>query len=324
MTNMREIAQKAGVGIGTVSRALSGNGYVDEEKKAYIQQIAGEMGYKLENTRKTKGNKAGIVGVILPDVSQPFFGKFLKYTESALLSLGYRTLIINAMNGHGKVTEAIELVENHVIDGIILNAEVTKDEISHLKKIPCVSFECELSKEIPLVASDHVRGGQIAAKILFSCGCKDVVILGGKAETPVYARYRIEECRKMLRKRGVHVTVIEQSGVQTSYHKMGEMINELMNTNQKMDGIFTEDIEAYYCLSQAKKRGIMVPRDLKIVGYDGNDITKMITPQITTIAQSAPLLAKKSAEIIQKRIAGQKTDYLNLVPVRVLRGGTTD
>lgn len=324
MASIREIADKAGVGIGTVSRALSGNGYINEEKKELIQQIAKELGYNPEDKRKRKDHRSGIVGVILPDTSQPFFGNFLKYVEAALLSLGYRTVIINSMGVQGKVTEAIELIENHVLDGLIVNAEVSKSEVKRMSKVPCVSFECELGNAIPLVASDHVRGGRLAAKILFRCGCKDVVILSTKAKTPVYARYRIEECRRLLKKQGIHVTIVECVGNQNSYQKMGEMINDFMNTYQKMDGIFTEDIEAYYCLSQAKKRGIIVPRDLKIVGYDGNEITKMISPQITTIEQNVPLLAKKSAEILQKCIEGQKTDRLNLVPVRALKGGTTE
>lgn len=324
MANIREIAEKAGVGIGTVSRALSGNGYVNEEKKEYIKQIAKELGYHPKEKRRKQDNRSGVVGVILPDISQPFFGSFLKYAEAALLNRGYRTMIINSMGISGKVTEVIELVEQQVLDGIIVNADVTKEEMERLKQIPCVSFECELSKEIPLVASDHVKGGQLAAKILFRCGCKDVVILGAKARTPVYARHRIEECAKLLKKRGVHVTVVESVGHQTSYPKIGEMIQDFMNMYQEMDGIFTDDIAAYYCLAQAKKRGIVVPRDLKIVGYDGNEVTKMISPQITTIVQSVPQLAQKCVDILQKSMEGQENDALNLVPVHAIKGGTTE
>lgn len=322
MATIREIAQLAGVGIGTVSRALSGNGYVDAKKKAHILKIANDLHYKPEKKKKDK--KTGFVGVILPDVSLPFFGSFLRWVEKALLEQGYRTVVINSVGVHGRVEEAIEMVEQHLLDGIIVNADVTEEEIARLRKIPVVSFECELGSGIPLVTSDHVKGGKIAAKLLFDCGCKNVVILSAKANTPVYARHRIEECARLLKKKGVHVSIVESIGAQTSLNKVGEMINDFMNGHMDMDGIFTEDVEAYWCLAQAKKRGIIVPRDFKIVGYDGNDITKMISPQITTIVQNVPELAKTCSEILSRKIEGMDTEALNLIPVKLLRGGTTE
>lgn len=321
---IREIARIAGVGVGTVSRALNGNGYVDAEKKKHILEVAEKYDYNLPKKRQKIVKHSGMVGVIIPDVSLPFFGKFLQQTEKELLAKGYRTVVINSMGIHGRVMEAIEMVKQHALDGLIINADVTSAEIELLKQIPVVSFECELGDSIPLVTSDHVKGGKIAAKILFQCGCKNVVILSAKANTPVYARHRIEVCQRLLKKNGVHVSIVESVGEQTSSYKVGEMINEFMNSHTNMDGIFTEDMEAYWCLAQAKKRGIVVPRDFKIVGYDGNDITKMISPQVTTIIQNVSQLAGTCVEVLHKRIQGQKTESLYLIPVKLSRGGTTE
>ena len=76
---------------------------------------------------------------------------------------------------------------------------------------------------------------------------------------------------EIIEKKGVKVTIVEHEGGSEEFHVMEEKINEYLNTHSEVDGIFTEDVEAYFCLVQAKKRGISIPRDLKIVGYDGNE-----------------------------------------------------
>lgn len=326
MVTIKDVAKAAGAGTGTVSRALSGNGYVAPEKKDHILKIAEQLKYDPSVLLKRKSNKkvkSGFVGVVLPNSSQPFFGSFLWHTEKALQMHGYRTVIINSKENE-QISEAIELVEKQMLDGLIINADVDSCDIERLRRIPVVSFESELGTGIPLVASDHVKGGQLAAKLLFRCGCKNIVILSVKSNTPVYARHRITECIQLLKKRGIKVTLIENTEEQVTFQMVEEMFNEFMNTRVKIDGIFTEDLEAYFCLVQAKKRGIVVPRDLKIVGYDGNDITRLVSPQVTTIAQNTKKLAETCVDVLNKRMEELDTEARYLVPVKIQTGGTTE
>ena len=114
MATMRDVAKAAGVGVGTVSRALSGNGYVEEKKKEHIKKIARELSYDPRAMLKSKNSgreKSGMVGVLLPDSSQPFFGSFLWHAERALQKRGYRTVIMNTGGTSRKVSEAISMVE---------------------------------------------------------------------------------------------------------------------------------------------------------------------------------------------------------------------
>lgn len=324
MATIKDVAKAAGVGTGTVSRALSGKGYVAPEKKEHIIKIAEQLNYDPSVLLKKKKTKSGLIGVVLPDSSQPFFGSFLWHVEKALEMYDYRTVIINVGGMPEKIPDAIDLVDQHMLDGLIINADVTKRDIERLRDIPAVSFECEMGEGIPLVASDHIKGGELAAKLLVRCGCKNVAILSIKASTPVYARHRITECQRFLKKRGVKVTLIEHEGAPVGIHVMEELINEYMNTHPDVDGIFTEDLEAYFCLVQAKKRGVLVPRDLKIVGYDGNEITRLVSPQVTTIAQNTKKLAEICVDVLNKRIEGLDTERRYLVPVKIRMGGTTE
>lgn len=245
------------------------------------------------------------------------------HVEKALEMHEYRTVIINVGGSSKKISDAIDLVDKHMLDGLIINADVDKSDIERLRLIPAVSFECEMGEGIPLVASDHIKGGELAAKLLFRCGCKNVAILSIKATAPVYARRRITECHRLLKKKGVKVTIVEHEGGSEEFHVMEEKINEYLNTHSEVDGIFTEDVEAYFCLVQAKKRGISIPRDLKIVGYDGNEITRLVSPQVTTIAQNTKKLAETCVDVLNKRISGLDTEDRYFVPVKIRIGGTT-
>ena len=185
MATIKDVAKAAGVGTGTVSRALSGKGYVDSEKKKQIIKIAEQLEYDPSALLKRKNNKkvkSGLIGVVLPNSSQPFFGSFLWHVEKALEMHEYRTVIINVGGSSKKISDAIDLVDKHMLDGLIINADVDKSDIERLRLIPAVSFECEMGEGIPLVASDHIKGGELAAKLLFRCGCKNVAILSIKAK----------------------------------------------------------------------------------------------------------------------------------------------
>lgn len=203
MATIKDVAKAAGVGTGTVSRALSGKGYVDSEKKKQIIKIAEQLEYDPSALLKRKNNKkvkSGLIGVVLPNSSQPFFGSFLWHVEKALEMHEYRTVIINVGGSSKKISDAIDLVDKHMLDGLIINADVDKSDIERLRLIPAVRFECEMGEGIPLVASDHIKGGELAAKLLFRCGCKNVAILSIKATAPVYARRRITECQRLKKK----------------------------------------------------------------------------------------------------------------------------
>ena len=325
MASIREVAKKAGVGISTVSRALNNTGYVEESKKEMIKKVAAEMGYQPEKKRKIKVQQedSRLIGVILPDLSFPFYGTFLKFVEIELYNLGYRTMVCNVIGIRDRVAKMIDLAESGFLDGLIINADVTNEEVKRMRKLPVVSFERMLGNGIPVVASDHEKGGQTAAKVLWSSGCKNVLIFGFKYETRTHAEVRMEECRKTLESLGVHATVVQIAAVMLSYSYTEEIISQYLDIYTAIDGVFASDVEAYCFLVQAKKRGISIPRGLKIVGYDGNELTRMISPKITTIAQDAPGLARTCVQVLTKKIKKEDTLDQYFIPIKYLEGETT-
>lgn len=324
MATIRDVAKKANVGIGTVSRALSGTGYVAADKKETIFAAAAELSYEVpkKSVPKTFFSEH-VIGVIVPDVSMPFYGTFVKYVDIELANLGYKTMIYNSLGIQGRVSDAIDLAEKGILKGLIINADVTDEELKRLEKLPVVSFERLLGKNIPLIASEHKEGGRKAGEILYRNRCMNVLIITAKHLTRVYGDCRIDECRQVLKEKGVKVTVVEYPVSNVTIHIVEQIVKQYMDIYHDVDGIFSEDVVAYACLQNAKRLKIDVPRNLKIVGYDGNDLLKLSQPKVTTIRQDVGQIASTCIAVLRDRIAGNRVEKEYFVPVMVEKGGTT-
>jgi len=321
MATVRDIAAAAGVSVGTASRALTGNGYVSEDTRKLVLETAKQLGYtQREHRRPAASSKS--VGVILPDITFPFYGAFLKYIEVELASLGYKTFVCNSLGIQDRVSEVLELLEKHELDGLILNADVTEAEIKRMEKLPVVSFERLLGNKIPMVSSDHIQGGRLAAKLLLDNGCKRVLLLTAKHANGLYGDLRISECAKILKAQGVTVTIAELSGAMLSYRYARGLASEFLSLYSQTDGIFTDDIAAYCCMFEAPRHGKEVPDRLKIVGYDGIEIMQLISPRITTIAQDVPQLTHACVDVLMKRMEHMEYPMQTLIPVSLQPGET--
>lgn len=115
MASIRDVAQRAGVGIGTVSRVLNGSGYVAPETRKKIEDAIKELGYiPNELARNLFRNKTGIIGIIIPDLDHVFFSRLVRETEIALYKLGYKTMVCNTIGISNREKEYLEIGRAHV------------------------------------------------------------------------------------------------------------------------------------------------------------------------------------------------------------------
>ena len=322
---VKEIAERAGVGVGTASRALTGRGYVASDKQRRVLEIAQEMGYDNPKKRRKYIEKPfqKMIGVVLPDISYPFYASYLKYMEIELDMLGYRTMFCSSLGIAGRVSGMLNLLESGVLDGLVVSTDVTDEDIARMRKLPVVSYEALLGKDIPVIASDHVQGGRIAAELLIKNGCRQVMILGVKLSNETAAQRRLWTCREELERAGVRTSVIEASSDFTSLVSVEEIVRKYMGIYSQADGIFTEDLEALCCVRTAQFNGKSIPQDLKIVGYDGSETALLSTPEVTTIMQNVQEIAHITVNVLMKRINKEAVEGEYLIPVTLRRGGTT-
>lgn len=125
MASIKEVAQKAGVGVGTVSRVLNSTGYVSDETRIKVETAMKELNYiPNELARNLLSKKSGIVAIIIPKISHPFFAEVVLYAEAELMKKGYKTMICSTYSEQNYEKEYINMLNRHIVDGIIAGSHM--------------------------------------------------------------------------------------------------------------------------------------------------------------------------------------------------------
>ncbi|MCI8949588.1 MAG: LacI family transcriptional regulator [Lachnospiraceae bacterium] len=323
MASIKEVAKRAGVGAGTVSRALNGTGYVADETKERILAAAREMDYKPNALAKNLfRNRTGIIGIVIPDMENPFFGKLLKNMEIELYKHGYKALICNTIEISNREQDFIDMLKENVMDGIITGAHSLKNDAYQNVNKPIVAMDRDLGPSIPLIHSDHKKGGRLAAELLLRAGCKNVLQFGGAFRVHTPSNDRHTEFIRVMEEGGASVTTVEMAWNMMEYDYYRRLMMKYMDIYQNIDGVFTTDVGALYCLNMAIQKGIRVPQDLHIVGYDAVDMTRLFTPELTAVAQNVPALAKHCVDTMMDLLNGKEVEMEQIIDVSIQEGGT--
>lgn len=323
MASIREVAQEAGVGVGTVSRALNGSGYVSLETRKKIEKAAKKLKYTPnELARNLYHNKTGIVGVIVPDLDHPFFAALVKHIEMELYEQGYKTMICNTVGISRREQEYLDMLERNMVDGIITASHGLEVEEYRKQTKPIVSIDRDLGPQIPLIGCDHAKGGKLAAELMLKAHRRKVFLVSG-VSPKVMANDRYNTFRQILEENGVNVLqeVMEWNIFNWEAHY--KMAEEIFRLQPDIDGIFGGDLAALACLNVAQRRGFRVPEDISIVGFDAMAQTSMVYPQLTAVRQNVELLAEVSVNTLLDMVEQRKNvPHRLILDVDLQRGGT--
>lgn len=323
MASIREVAQEAGVGVGTVSRALNGSGYVSSETRKKIEKAAKKLHYTPnELARNLYHNKTGIVGVIVPDLEHPFFASLVKYIEMELYEQGYKTMICNTVGISRREQEYLDMLERNMVDGIITASHGLEVEEYRKQAKPIVSIDRDLGPRIPLIGCDHGKGGELAAELMLQAGRKKIYLVSGISPN-VMANERYRTFTRKMEEHGVTVLneVMEWNMFHWDAHY--KMAEEIFQNHPDIDGIFGGDLAAIACLNMALKRGMRVPEDISIIGFDATTPANMVYPRLTAIRQNVELLAEVSVNTLLDLVEQRKNVAHRLIlDVEIQAGGT--
>lgn len=316
-----DVAKLAGVSKTTVSRVLNNRGYLSAETKKKVQDAMQALNYHPNAiARQLFRKETKLVGLIFPTVDNPFFGELVAELEKRLFNAGFKVFIGNSMNDPEKEKVYLqELIANQV-DGLIVGAHNYNIAEYKTVNLPIVAIDRIINKDIPIIASDNYQGGKLATELLLAKGARHIVVTDGplNLETPAHRRrLAYQECMTAH-----HLTprtfIINFS---SSIDEKRSAIKKMFHLYPEMDGVFaTNDIDAALVWQTATELGIHVPDELKIVGYDHANSTKLLLPQLTTIEQPVTRMADLAVETLISRINGHQTPQEQLVPVTVWNG----
>ena len=327
MTTIQDVAKHAGVGAATVSRVLSGNGYVKQETRERVMRSIETLNYTPnEMARNLFHGKSGIIAVIIPELAHPFFSELVNAFEVSRCEVGYQTMVCNTFYEKNYELRYLEMLRRQRVDGIIFGAHTSlaSEKYQSLQR-PVIGLDRKLAESIPYVAADHEEGGRLAAQELIRSGCRNVVQFGGVEDsviTPSSQRHFV--FRKVVEAHGVVCASYPRQPDYSNYHTYQESAARLFEEHPDVDGIFGTDLYAAACLQYAQAHGIRVPEDVKIIAYDGTYITKFLHPEMTTICQPIQALADEAVRMITEMIKGNEVKEKKVIlPISIRRGNTT-
>lgn len=324
MASIRDVAQKAGVAVSTVSRVLNNNGYVAADTRQKVLHTMEELDYMPnEVARNLFHNRTNFIGVMVPDIAHPFYATVIKYIEKELYHHGYKVVLCNTVEKSDREKEFVDMLRRHIVDGIIMGAHSLEIEKYRNLNLPVVALD-RIIEGLPNICVDHCKGGRLAAEALLHSGCRNVVQVMGYRKVQSYSEQRHIVFSEVMKSHGVHVNSVELAWNLFDFQEYVNVARKTLDDMPEVDGIFATDMVAMAFIKLLLERGRSIPEEVRIVGYDGTSYAESCSPSLTTVVQPMAELGKTAADAVLKLIDGQmlETDQI-LLDVELRQGNTT-
>jgi len=325
MATIKDVAEKVGVSVTTVSRVLNNRGYLSEDLKRRVHEAMKELNYQPnELARSLFRKKSNIIGLIIPDISHPFFGEFARHVEEQAYKNRYKILLCNSQLDNKKELDYISMLKASQVDGIIMGSHTLDTEEFTSINLPLVTLDRQLSDSIPYVSADHYKGGVLATKLLIRKGCRKIAHISGNLKLHLLAKTRYDGFMDTVTKAGIPHVVVETDLNGFKYHEYEQIVADLFRNHPDVDGVFaSSDVIAAQVLKECRRLGKKVPDDVKVIGFDGIKLGEFITPELSTIQQPIKEIAKTSVKLLIDQINGKEVQRENILPVKLLEKETT-
>ncbi len=285
-----DIAHKLKISTTTVSRALQDHPTISKKTRKKISDTAKALGYRrnhfASNLRKQKTNT---IGVILHELNSNFITSTLAGIEKVTTEAGYDLVIVHSNERPEKEIANAENLFHKRVDGLIASLSFDTKDLSHFKQfeekgIPIIFFDrVEENSHYPKVIIDNYKSGYEATRHLIDQGCQRIALITCSLRRNVYAQ-RHRGYLAALNDAGIPVDEGYVLIKDLTEHSAIEAAQQIVSMKPMPDGAFiTNDFSAAVFMHALKDRGIRVPEDFAIVGFNNDAICKIVDPQLTTI-----------------------------------------
>lgn len=317
-----DVARLAGVSKATVSHVLNRRGYLSQDTIRKVEQAVKDLNYHPNTVaRQLYKQKTDIIGMIFPTVDNPFFCQLEAEIEQCLEREGYQVLMCNSKNNPEMEERYLKNLLTRQIDGLIIGSHNQHLRGYQHSELPIVTIDKNIDENVPVVSSDNYQGGMLATKRLIADGCRHIFHTNGPLEfdSPVQERRRAFE---QVMDENEMPAITYHLGFNATLEEKERVFSQLFTEHPEMDGIFaSDDMDASFLISLAKRFGKRVPEDLKIIGYDGANTTRFLRPELTTIRQPIDQIAQVAVQLLLARINNCPVKSV-VLPVSIVNGTT--
>lgn len=326
---LKDIAKQADVSVGAVSQVLNNKPIrISEDKKKLIQQLAKENNYSPNIAAKSLvSNKTNTIGLVIPDINNPFFASLAKTVEDQLRKAGYLLILVNSDDRFESEQELVRLLLNRGVDGLILalsnesyTFEQQQREMLKGIDIPLVLVDRGVDNfEGSQVFYNNRLGGYLATRHLIDQGHRRIGAMMNPSKN-INCVYRHQGYLDALAEAGIDFqdawSVPTKFQFEDAYDKADQLLN-----NQEITGIVAgNDLIALGIIKRAREQGKRVPEDISLVGYDNLPLNELLETALTSVEQDVDVLGEKAVECLFSAFEKQEMRFVQLKPKLVQKG----
>ena len=321
LPTMKDVAREARVSLGTVSKVMNGIP-VGESYRLRVEEASQKLGYQVNSyARGLKSNKTCTVALILPSLNIPFYAELAEKIAGALIRQGYRMVLMITNYDAEAETKSIAMVRQNMMDGIIgltYNPDLVVDD-----SVPFVMIDRHCSSNVPCISSDNYGGGQLAAEKLLELGCRRLLFMRIGSDVSSEADKRGVGFESVCRSKDVpfQSLILHDDETEEPFYRYLE--EHTRGGIPDFDGIFCNtDRLACHIGQWLRNKGIRIPEDVQIIGYDGTVNYMTGRPFCSTIVQPVTQMAETAVKTLLNQ-DGDSLPTLICLPVSYAPGGTT-
>lgn len=319
MVTIKDIAKKANLSPSTVSRALNDNPVINEETRERVKKIAEEMGYERNELARglVKGG-IGAIGLIIPDITNPFFAEVARGVEDAANKRGYGVILCNTDEDPNKERGYKKLLQRKRVNGLILTSVTVDDPYMNLTESPThlpLVLVSRIWKEtdISYIAVDDYKGAKMAVEYLISLGHRRIGFIGGpKNISP--SQDRMRGYKEALEEHNIPLQTEITSYADFTREAGRRVMKRYLKLSDPPTAIFAaNDMIALGAIEAIEEEGLLVPDDISVIGYDDISYASLPRIMLTTVAQPMYDMGFMAAEYILDVVEGKRKEKLQKI-----------
>jgi LacI family transcriptional regulator len=311
MANMNQIAKMAGVSLGTVSNVLNGSLRVREPLRKRVMEAVESLGYQPSQlARGLRKDKTNVIGMIIPDITNPFFPAVVRGAEDVAFANGYRLILCNTDNDHAKEIVHLNELRTYLPSGLLVIpsnfSDLTAQAESYRKSGTALVCVDRLPKDWSgdSVTADNEQGAFSAVTYAIRAGHKLLAAIIGPQHL-TNSQQRLAGFRRALLEHELHIgqeyiqeTTFDQHGGYTKTMRLLRMV-------PRPTFIFAgNDMIAFGVLRALREAQLHCPEDISIFGFDNLDLAEMTSPPLSSVSQSGYQMGSTAARILIERVQG--------------------
>lgn len=319
---LKDIAEKAGVSTGTVSRILTraASGItISGKTRRKVLKLVEELGYHPDiYARSLRTRRTYTVGVIIEDIEDPYFGPIIGGIEEVLIPQDYHFLITDAKDSGERESVCVDYFLSRRVEGIIFAGSPAGHSDEPIRKVvkralPGVLLNRESRLHLPYVAGDDQRGGYLATKHLLKLGHKRIAFLSGPP-AKLDSQNRLKGYSKALKECRIHFDERLVEGANHTLRSGCQAMKRLLRRCPEVTACFAyNDLLALGAIEALREERRRIPEDFSIVGFDDIPFAQYSNPRLTTVRQPVRELGRKSAEVLLEILSASKKKSLKTI-----------